>query len=52
MKKTLEVKIEVQDTNTPQNWAFSKDVTGIEQLALWVILKELADKNIKKLLQS
>jgi hypothetical protein len=50
MKKELTVKIEVLPNNTPQNWAFSKDVSGIEQLALWVILRELADKNIKKLL--
>lgn len=49
-KKEFILKIEIQANNTPQHWEFAKDITGIEQLALWVIVKELAEKNIKKLL--
>lgn len=50
MTKTFTLQIEIQDRNTPQKWEFSKDVTGIEQLALWVIVKSLADKQIELLL--
>ena len=49
-KKTLKIEIEIQQQNTPQKWEFDKSVSGIEQLALWVIIKELAEKNINKLL--
>lgn len=50
MEKTLTIKAEIQGSNTPQSWTFSKDVSGVEQLAFWVIIKEMAEKNIKKLL--
>lgn len=51
MEKTLIIKIEIQDANTPQTWTFSKDVSGIEQLALWVIVREIAEKNINKMIK-
>ena len=48
--KTFEIKVQVLENNTPQNWTFSADISGIEQLALCMIVKELADKNINQLL--
>jgi hypothetical protein len=50
MEKTMEIKIEIQDKNTPQAWKFGKDITGVEQLALWMIVKTMAERQIGVLL--
>lgn len=47
MEKTFELKIKITAANTPQNWIFSKDVSGIEQLT---IVRELAEKQIKTII--
>jgi hypothetical protein len=49
--KTLDISVKIEANNTPQTWTFSAGVSGVEQLALWVIIRELADKNIKKMIQ-
>lgn len=51
MTKTFKIEIKILENNTPQTWEFSAGISGIEQLALWVILKELAEKQINKLIK-
>ena len=47
--KTFQLSVTIEAQHTPQKWEF-KNVTPIEQLAIWMIVKELAEKNIKKTL--
>lgn len=49
--KTLDISVKIEANKTPQTWTFSPSVSGIEQLALWVLVRELAEKNIKKIIQ-
>jgi hypothetical protein len=49
MKKKLTIVLEVLENNTSQNWTF-ENITSMEQLALWVIVKEMAQKNIWQML--
>ncbi len=50
MKKTFTIEVEMLPNNTSQNWTFSAGISPIEQLALWMIIKNLAEKNINKML--
>lgn len=52
MIKKFTLTVEIQDKNTPQKWEFLKDVSGIEQLAIWMIVKNLADKQIELMLNA
>ena len=47
--KKFTLNIEIKENNTPQNWKF-QNIASLEQLALWMIVKNLAEKNIKILL--
>lgn len=48
--KTFTLKIEIQNANTPQNWVFSKNVSGIEQLAIWTIVENLSKQQKQQML--
>ena len=43
--KSFVLKIEILETNMPQNWTF-KNVSGVEQLAIWTIVKTLAERQL------
>lgn len=47
--KIFTLVVEIKDTNTPQSWTFD-NITGIEQLAVWQIIKHIAEKNINNML--
>lgn len=46
-EKKFQLTLVIEQQNIPQKWEF-KNVSSIEQLAVWMIIKELAEKNIKK----
>ncbi len=48
--KKLTVTIEIQAHQTPQLFKFENQCSGIDQLAMWTMLKNLAEKQIDKLL--
>ena len=49
MEKTFILTVKIEENNTPQNWEF-ENVNQIEQLALWLIVKNLAEVQINKML--
>jgi hypothetical protein len=49
--KKFTLTIEIQENNTPQKWEFSKECSGIEQLAIWFILCKLAKQQLKKIIE-
>jgi len=49
--KKFRLDVEIQPSNTPQHWSFD-NINPIEQLAIWLIVKNLAERNIKKALNA
>ena len=47
--KKFVLNLEIQEKNTPQTWIF-ENITRIEQLAVWMIVKECAEKQIHGML--
>lgn len=48
-EKNFNFNLELQANNTPMNWTF-KNTSQIEELAIWTMLKSIAEKQITKLL--
>ena len=48
-KKTFKLEIELQTANTPHKWNF-ENCSGLEMLAVWTIIKALAETQINELL--
>lgn len=40
----------MRQNDSPQNWAFSAGVSGLEQLAIWKMVENLAQTNMAKML--
>lgn len=51
MEKTFNFKIVILPNDTPQKWEFI-GISGIEQLAIWTIIENLAKKEKEKLLNA
>ena len=49
MSKKFVLEVEIQETNTPQNWTFD-NINPIEQVAVWMMVKVLAEKKIAEML--
>jgi hypothetical protein len=49
MEKSMTVEVKFRATDTPQAWQ-AEGLSGLEQLAGWMIIKKLAETEIEKML--
>lgn len=48
--KKFTLTVEIKDDGTPYNAEFSRKCTGIDRIAIWAIVKDLAEESLKQIL--